>query len=82
MATLTSHEQKQIENLGKRIREIRKARGFDSHETFAYQKDIARSQYGLYEKGADLRFTSLLKVLNALDISLAEFFGEGFDDKK
>lgn len=36
-------------------------------------------QYGLYEKGQDLRFSSLLKVLKALDISLEEFFKEGFD---
>ncbi|MEI2738120.1 MAG: hypothetical protein V9F01_05000 [Chitinophagaceae bacterium] len=31
------------------------------------------------ENGQDLRFTSLLKVLNALDVTLEEFFSEGFD---
>lgn len=39
----------------------------------------SRAQFGRYENGEDLRFSSLLKVVNALDISLEEFFSEGFD---
>lgn len=42
--------------------------------------DLSRTQLWRYENGEDLRFTSLLKVLKALDISLAKFFGEGFDE--
>jgi transcriptional regulator with XRE-family HTH domain len=59
---------------------LRKAKGFHNYEQFAYQNDISRSQYGRYENGEDLRFSSLLRVLKALDISLAEFFGEGFEE--
>ena len=79
MAKQDNYSKKQIENLGKRIRELRKEKGFKNYEQFAFTHEINRSQYGRYEQGADLRFTSLLKVLKALDISLAEFFGEGFD---
>ena len=79
MAKQDDYSKKQIENLGKRIRELRKEKGFKNYEQFAFTHEINRSQYGRYEQGADLRFTSLLKVLKALDISLAEFFGEGFD---
>ena len=32
-----------------------------------------------YEKGKDLRYTSLLRLLSAFDISLQEFFAEGFN---
>lgn len=42
--------------------------------------DLSRTQLWRYENWEDLRFTSLLKVLKALDISLAKFFGEGFDE--
>jgi len=46
-----------------------------------YEHEINRSQHGRYENGEGLRFSSLLKVLKALDISLAEFFGEGFKEE-
>ena len=36
--------------------------------------------YGQYEKGSDLRFTNLLRIMNALDITLEEFFKEELDD--
>ncbi|MCB9290686.1 MAG: helix-turn-helix transcriptional regulator [Lewinellaceae bacterium] len=73
--------EKQLFNLGERIKALRKARGYSNYEQFAYEHEINRSQYGRYENGEDLRFSSLLKVLKALDISLAEFFGEGFGEE-
>lgn len=71
----------QLSNLGARIKALRKARAYSNYEQFAYKHEINRSQYGRYENGEDLRFSSLLKVLKALDISLAEFFGEGFEEE-
>lgn len=71
--------QKQIENLGKRIRGLRKAQGFTNAEIFAYEHGISRSQYARYERGEDLRFSTLIKLLTAFGISLNEFFNEGFD---
>ena len=79
MTEYTKKEQEQINNLGKRIRDLRKKKGYDSHEKFAYEHGISRSQYGRYEKGYNLKFNSLLKILEALDVSLAEFFAEGFE---
>ncbi|GAB5529132.1 MAG: hypothetical protein Roseis3KO_09090 [Roseivirga sp.] len=68
----------QIEQLGKRIREIRLAKGYTNYESFAYEHNIPRPQYGRYERGEDLKFSSLLKVLKGFDMSLKEFFSEGF----
>lgn len=79
MATNDEYTKKQLANLGNRIKTLRKAKGFSNYEQFAYTHEIGRAQYGRYENGEDLRFSSLLKVLQALDISLAEFFGEGFE---
>ncbi|GAB5522866.1 MAG: hypothetical protein Roseis2KO_07380 [Roseivirga sp.] len=68
-----------LEQLGQRIRSLRIAKGYTNAEKFAYEHEISRSQYAQYEQGKDLRFISLLKLLKALDISLEEFFSEGFD---
>lgn len=80
MKSRDEYTQQQLSKLGNRIKALRKAKGFQNYEQFAYQNGISRSQYGRYENGEDLRFSSLLKVLKALDISLAEFFGEGFEE--
>ena len=69
----------QMEKLGKRIKQLRIERGYTSYEYFAYDHDISRAQFGRYEKGEDLRFTSLIKVVNAFGLTLNEFFSEGFD---
>lgn len=73
-------EEKLLEKLGNRLRELRKARGYTNYEQFAFTHGLPRAQYGRYEKGQDLRFSSLVKVLAVMDISLAEFFAEGFED--
>ena len=70
----------QIQNLAKRLKQLRKEKGYNNYELFAFENGISRSQYGKYEKGSDIRFSTLLKVLNALDISLKDFFAEGFED--
>lgn len=66
--------------LGNRFRTLRIAKGYTNLERFAYESEIGRAQYGRYENGEDLRFSSLLRVLKGLDISLTEFFGEGFEE--
>ncbi len=77
-----AYTQQQLENLGNRLRELRTERGFTNYEQFAFEHNLPRAQYGRYEKGQDLRFSSLVKVLKALDISLEDFFKEGFDNPK
>lgn len=67
-----------MDKLGKRIKELRIAKGYSSHETFAYEHNINRPQYWRYENGQDLRFSTLLKVIDALGVTVEEFF-EGFE---
>ncbi|MDQ3192926.1 MAG: helix-turn-helix transcriptional regulator [Bacteroidota bacterium] len=68
-----------IERLAKRIKKLRLEKGFTSYEAFAYEHNLSRALYGRYEKGKDLRFTSLVKVVQAFDLTLEEFFSEGFE---
>lgn len=69
-----------LKKLGKRIKELRVAKGYSSYEYFAYDHNISRAQYGRYEKGEDLRFSTLAKVVNAFGMTMKEFFAEGFED--
>ncbi|OCA71365.1 MULTISPECIES: helix-turn-helix domain-containing protein [Chryseobacterium] len=71
-----------LKKLGKRIKEIRIAKGYSSYEYFAYEHNISRAQYGRYEKGEDLRFSTLAKVINAFGMTMNEFFAEGFEDNE
>jgi len=68
----------QLEKLGKRLRELRIKKGYSSLEIFAYEHGFGRAQYGRYELGKDLQFTTLIRLVNCFDMTLEEFFGEGF----
>lgn len=69
----------ELKKLGDRIRNLRISKGYTSYETFAYEHGIPRTQFGRYEKGEDLRYSSLLRVVNAFGMDIAEFFSEGFE---
>ena len=71
--------ERQLKKLGNRIKQIRKEQGYSNYEQFAFKHDINRSSYSRFESGEDIRFSSLLRVLEAFDMSLEEFFSEGFD---
>lgn len=68
-----------LKQLGERIKALRIACGHSSHETFAYENNFNRAQYSRYERGEDLRFSTLLRIVQAFDMTLEEFFGEGFE---
>lgn len=79
MAKDKKNKPKEVLLLANRIKQLRKASGYSSYEIFAYDNQITSSQYGRYERGEDIRFTSLIKLCKAFDISLKDFFSEGFD---
>lgn len=80
MPDRSEEEQKLLAQLGQRIKELRQKQGFTNYEHFAYEHGISRTQYGKYETGENIKFLTLVKILNGLDISLADFFSEGFGD--
>ena len=69
---------KEVLLLAERIKSLRKQAGYKSYEIFAYDNNITRSQWGRYEKGEDIRFTSLVRICKIFKISLEEFFSVGF----
>jgi transcriptional regulator with XRE-family HTH domain len=69
---------KEMKLLGARIKAIRKKKGYSSAERFANEHDIHRVQWGRYEAGQDLYVSTLFKVIQVLNVSVDEFFSEGF----
>ena len=61
------------EKIGAYIKKLREDAGYTSHETFAYDNDLNRMQYWRMETGANLRLTSLYRILDIHKLTLAEF---------
>lgn len=70
----SKQEELALKKLGERIRELRKQKGYSNYEHFAYETGISRTQYGKYEKGENIKFLTLLRILKGLGVSLDEFF--------
>lgn len=82
MAKEIKKKSQEVGYLGKRIKQLRIAKGYSSQETFAYDNDYTLSYYSRLERGEDIRFTSLVRVCKALDIDLKTFFCQGFEKIK
>ena len=70
---------KHIISLGMRIKSLRLKKGYTNFEHFAYDNNFARTQYLRYEKGEDMRFSTLMKIIEAFGMTPEEFFSEGFN---
>ena len=70
-----------LSNVSKRIKTLRKKKGFKSYELFAYDIEISRAGMSKYEAGAfdDIRLRTLLKIIDGLGITPKEFFAKGFE---
>lgn len=80
MKNQTNEQQELIAQLGKRLKQLRLRQGYTNYEHFANEQGISRTQYGRYETGNNLKFLTLCKILDGMNISLAEFFAEGFEN--
>lgn len=72
-------DEKFYKKLGIRITELRKKSGYTSQEAFAYEVGISRGQYYKYELGTNMEIASLLKIIKFHNLSISEFFSDGFE---
>lgn len=72
--------QKEMKQVGNRIKQLRKEAGYTSYEVFCNEHEIHRVQWGRYEQGQDLYTSTLIKICKLFRISLKEFFSQGFDN--
>lgn len=69
-----------LKKLGDRLKTVRIKKGYTSVERFAFDNELSRVLYSNYENGTgNITYKNLLKVTKALDISLKDFFSEGFE---
>ncbi len=63
-----------IKKIANRIKEMRIEKGYVSYEFFAWEHKIPRVQYWRMEKGTNFTIKNLLRILDAHEITLEEFF--------
>ena len=68
-----------LKKLGDRLRQLRKLKGLKTAEEAASEFEMQRAQYSRYEAGANLNYLTLIEILEKMDLSIKEFFSEGFD---
>jgi|GEM_PF-2408238 len=60
-----------------KLAELRKQKGYTSHENFAIDHNIARMQYWRIEKGkTNITLKTLVKLLAIHQVSLNDFFAD------
>ncbi len=60
--------------IANRLKQLRKEKGFNNYEHFAYELGMSRSAYWRLEKGANFEIRTLLRICKLLGITLQEFF--------
>jgi DNA-binding XRE family transcriptional regulator len=63
---------------GNRLRDLRISKGYTSQEAFAYDHGFSRIQMNKWERGADIKLSTLERLAKAFGMTVQEFFGEGF----
>lgn len=63
-----------LEKVAKKIKQLRKDKGYTSFQAFAYDFELNRVQYWRIESGKNITLKTLIKVLEIHQISLADFF--------
>ena len=58
--------------LGKRIRELRKERGYTSALKFAFDNDLSHVQMSRWEQGTNMNLDSLVKLSRALGVTVSD----------
>lgn len=78
--TVAQNPKSTLKKIGTRLKKRRKELGYKNGDDFAYDHEINRSQYGKYEAGAkNMRFLTLVKTVNALGLTIEEFFREDLE---
>ena len=72
-------QDQELQKMAERLRYLRKKKGYTNMDIFAYEHGFGRAQYGRYENGQDLRYTTIVRLANCFEMSINEFFSEGFD---
>lgn len=62
--------------IGEKLKQLRKAGGYRSFESFAFDNNISSRYYWGAEKGRNLSLKYLLKILRIHNVTLRDFFSD------
>ena len=72
-----------LKRVGLKLTELRKQKGYTSHEDFAFDHDIPRVQYWRIEKGqTNVTMKSLIRLLAIHKLTVEEFFSGLYKESK
>jgi hypothetical protein len=71
---LTDNQKEQLQKIGEKLRQLRIDKGYSNYENFAYDNGLNRANYGRYEKGANLRISTLISILECHGLTLDDFY--------
>lgn len=63
-----------FEWISKRLKQLRKEKGFNNYEHFAYELGMSRSAYWRIEKGSNFEMKTLFRICKLLGITVQDFF--------
>lgn len=64
----------ELDLIAKRLRELRKSKGYNNYEHIAFDLGMSRSAYWKLEAGSNFEMKTLIKVCRLLGVTLEEFF--------
>lgn len=71
-------EEAALRLFGRRIKQLRKSAKYSQFD-LAVEKNLNLRRLGAWEAGSNVELTSIVRLCNALGITLKEFFAEGFE---
>lgn len=74
MESLSPKHNSRIKNIGAKLRELRIKAGYSSSESFAFDNEIPRVQYGKMERSVNFKIATLMRILDAHKMTLEDFF--------
>jgi transcriptional regulator with XRE-family HTH domain len=69
-----SENTKEFKLISKRLKFLRKQKGYNNYEHIAFELDMSRSAYWRLESGNNFEMKTLIKVCRLLGVSLEVFF--------
>lgn len=71
---MTQEQERRIEQIANKIKELRLKAGYTSYETFATDHNLPRKNYWRLETGYNFTITTLLRILEIHNMTLDDFF--------
>jgi transcriptional regulator with XRE-family HTH domain len=64
----------ELELIGKKLKVVRKLKGYNNYEHLAFELEMSRSAYSRIENGANFELKTLIKICKLLGVTLEDFF--------